>query len=195
MKKNVPIYLCIMFASSVVSTTYATIITNGSFEDSLVGWNTVGNGIGRLSGGLYQCANPADGLWQLCMGGGGAPAGSYIEQEIATNSGWTYQLSFYVGRGGTSGGLAIQADVFNASNVVISSKLAQAPGDNYYGGYFLDFTAVSSTSLVRFTDIFSAPIADALLDNVTLNVVSAPEPATVLLVGLGGIGLLRRRRA
>jgi hypothetical protein len=194
MEKQLVCFLCAV-AVLTPPICFSNIVVNGDFEDtSLLGWSVNSSwGLSAIPGGLYQCANPVSGQYQLCFGGGGAPAGGYIEQNISTVPGWTYNLSFFLGRGGTEGSLAIRADLFDISNTLLNSMTGYSPYGHSYGPrQELNFIATTTTTRLRFTDVLSAGIADALLDNVVIDVVSVPEPASLLLLGLGGL-LIRRK--
>ena len=52
---------------------------------------------------------------------------------------------------------------------------------------------MGDVAILRFTDVSSGTNSfDAMLDNVVL--FTTPEPGTLTLLALGGLGLLRRRR-
>jgi hypothetical protein len=203
MKKQLVHLLCVatLLASSVC---FGNIVVNGDFEDSslLPAWSSggpTGSWVALYGrGGLAQYFPGAQSGTQCALfNTGGGPSGGFIQQYIPTVSGWTYELSFYVGRGGYDpGGMVIHAALFDSSDNLLSSLTAGSPGRWGWGAcYALNFQATTSSTRLRFTDVsWDCGVADALLDNVVVNIVSVPEPATLLLLGLGGLVLRRGRK-
>ena len=65
-----------------------------------------------------------------------------------------------------------------------------------YDTYNLGFTALSPTVRLRFQETSASSAArDLAVDNLVLTQGVIPEPASLALAGLGGLTLLRRRRA
>ncbi len=79
-----------------------------------------------------------------------------------------------------------------------STSTVVTPSQSFSGwqSATMTFTADASSDLLNFTAVGlpSGLTPTLLLDNVSLNPTAVPEPATLGLLSLGGIGLLTRRR-
>lgn len=108
-------------------------------------------------------------------------------------SGSTYDVLFWVSnRAGTVGTQSITATVNTTTPTtltVLSSDLPTTTGSPLYALQALTFTATAPSQTLT---VSAAPVAgdNLLLDNFTV----IPEPATLALLGLGGLGLLLRRK-
>ena len=197
--------------------TRANLITNGSFESPVVpsgsylnffplspppGWTVVGPEVSIVSGTYSAgcCTFPAeDGNQWLDLTGPGTNSLEGIEQAVATTPGTQYTLSFWVGNVNDPFG------VFGTTSTVLLS-INGGPNQPFTNSvnsttlswqqFTTTFTASGSTTTIEFLN--GDPITDNSngLDNVVLNVSSqTPEPGTLSLLGIGMLGLLRRRFA
>ena len=98
--------------------------------------------------------------------------------------------------------IAISAWVFDGddnSQLGFTRYVVQTPsnsvGDNNWERTSLTFTPTSSTIDLRFQETtVNSDLSDAALDHITLTYTPIPEPASVALLGLGGLMMLPRRR-
>jgi choice-of-anchor C domain-containing protein len=199
MKKATKWWVCLyvvgMLFDSVAS---ANLIVNGSFEQGtardsifayyqgdtgLSGWSVVGN-IESLTSTFWQ---PSNGLRSLDLNG--ASTGG-VSQIIATTPGNEYNVQFDMA-GNPAGGPTIkslkvsaagQEDIFTFDN---AGKTGANMG---WATYNWTFVASSVSTTLAFTSLITGGAGPAL-DNVSVT----PEPATMLLLGLGGM-LLRKRK-
>jgi hypothetical protein len=137
---------------------------------------------------------PYDGLQDFSFDGNNPPAGTYIEQTFATVSGQLYEVSFAVGRYGTShDSLSMNAQVFDSSDGQLAALQATPPYNVGWTTASFVFLADSANSRLRFTDTSATnPNNDVALDAISVSPV--PEPASLALFGLGTVALLLRRR-
>lgn len=206
------------FGSLSLSTCFGNLVENGSFEQPYIASDPIGigypwawfptgspelapwriGGPGDVAVAAYPSDQPCSGVHSgrqaLDFGGGngihGAQGpGEYIEQDIPTLIGGTYQLSYYVGLNGAPG-VGIQADVFDSNENTIASLGSSSPSTHTWIGYTLDFCATSSTTRIRFTDLGNNSVGDAMLDSVSVVATSVPEPSTFILFSMGLLGLI-----
>jgi hypothetical protein len=187
--------LCLIF-SLLTWNLSAAVFNNGDFEspvlsvpdsidvenNEITGW--IKSGPGRLIL-LHNVANnlvpPKSGSQQLMFNSGDTAVGAIISRTISTMVGKQYQVRFYVGRAGTSGGnMGITAYVRDSAANVLYSNRFQAPStETYSAAIQFSFTATTTSSVLAFEDTSLATIAvDVLLDavSVTPTVLISSQP-------------------
>ena len=157
----IPLILGLFVFSSAANAT-ENLITNGDFEDNsslLVGWNTTGTVTQTTSGGALPLFN----LHARDMF-----AGEGIDQDIVTEVGKTYRLSFDIDNGG-GGNLIPVADNFNvliqgATTLLNKSETIQNAPPTASFSYI--FTADSVSTNIAF--ISNITTTDLIIDNVSV---------------------------
>jgi hypothetical protein len=207
-----------------VSVAKANLIVNGSFESAaagladgpgrqsyvvgthdtaISGWTLVGAGdvylhespdIGNAIGSTFNFAQSGNKYLDLSGGIGGGTSGNHatVYQEFGTTPGTMYELSFYVGAA-FSPLATINVQVDGAAPILNQTLTAAPPSTNIdWTQHSLLFEADSNTTRLSLKDLSSFDDNVSFVDNVSVSAV--PEPSSLLMLGIGVVGLLMLRR-
>lgn len=184
----------------------------GGDSTSIPGWTVLGINVLLIqttytdppvfNSGIVQY-NAQDGLNSVDLtGGGNSGPTDGIQQTVATTPGQTYDLSFYVGRTQSDNGNVhnqgpATADLSINGGASVGFTNANAVPAGYVGweGFSVLLTAPTSSTTITFMNGNPEGPTEtdfAGLDNVSM--VATPEPSSILLMGLGALAAVARRR-
>ncbi len=195
----------------VVEIASANLLNNGSFESgtyvnqgsgtmllgvgatNVTGWTVVLDAIGWIgpANSWSLTASTGDFFLDLTDYAAGAPFGG-VSQTIATTPGQAYQLSFDLGSSTLWGRPSAILASAGSTSATFTSALTGTNSD--WESCILSFTASDTNTIISLTG--TAGLYYVGLDNVVVNATTAPvpEPATMLLMGSGIVGLIAARR-
>jgi hypothetical protein len=185
-KRSFPLLLCGALVLAGLATlpgrasAFGTnLVANGGFETGdLSGWTEVGN---TGYGGVTRGGAP-EGNCEAFFGPIGSLGG--IEQSVATTVGGEYAISFvFDSDGGTPG--AFQVDF--GGQTLLSLANPPAAGNQAFA-FDVAATVANSILQIQFQDDSGFMFLDAV------QVSAVPEPASVVLMGAGLLGLAAGRR-
>jgi len=172
----------------------ANLITNGSFEDvslngswsqfnTITGWYAMSDKIEIGQAGVYGVTGQ-DGANVLELD---ANHNATVAQDLSLSAG-TYSLSFLKAmRAGTDPSTNEIQVLWNGTQVA-----SYLPNSTAFSMESLNLTAVGGVNTLAFRSAGSADSYGGMVDKVSVQAV--PEPASVAALGVGAMGLLRRRR-
>ncbi len=197
MAMNTKLALTALVGAMGVLANAQNLVTNGNFEagtgalgpdafvtftnsSPLTGWNVfpLGDVVVVGQGSTFSWLTPSPSK-ELDLSGVANTVGSGISQNLATVVGQTYLLKLDVYALGGSIDINAGSSTWNRSNVNTRSL-----GETY------SFVATSTSTPLSFVNRGGSWTH---IDNVSV-VAAVPEPATMAALGLGVIGLVRRKR-
>ncbi len=108
----------------------------------------------------------------------------------------TYSVTYSVGKAGNNGGTVnVKGEILDASDSVLSAATDSAGTLGWLAPTTLTFTATTSETTLRFTDLQGTFGKDLALDAVSITT-TVPEPvewAACMALGLVGFAAFRRR--
>lgn len=192
---------------------HAATITNGSFEDPLVpipatfdtivngnsaipGWTVFGNSVDWI--GDYWESAEGDRNIDLNGSGGGDQKGGVKQLVTGLTAGVKYVISFALS--GNPDGLpttksltlVMGDDVGNFTYDLVANGTTRPSPMNWVYKTFTFVAGSTSEELAFISD--DAGLFGAAIDDVTIAPIPVPAAFPLLLAGLGGLALLRRRR-
>jgi choice-of-anchor C domain-containing protein len=193
----------------------ASLVTNGSFETPVVGAAFAQRDVGfNMDGWIVYSGNVdhiatlwegAEGTHSLDMNG--STAGG-IYQDLATTAGESYLIRFALSEnfGSADKRLEVLWDGAQIADITVIHDPGRTGTDMRYEYYELTATATGGTSRLAFNSLTGAqngfngfaPFYGPVLDDVSVNALAptapVPEPASIVLYGLGALGLIGYRR-
>jgi hypothetical protein len=171
------------------------LLTNPSFEGPVQ--STTGNhinvaptgwGIDRGQFNLVREATAFDGQQFLDLTGPVGGAGTYVFQNFSLTTPSPVLFSgYFSGRdAGTGGG---NVAIFSGASLIAAAPRVTTTGTNTPWAQSIATTSTLAPGTYQFRAFIDDP---ANVDQVSVTIV--PEPATLSLLALGGLALLRRRR-
>lgn len=180
----------LVLAASFAGNAHATLITNGSFEESWTGWSdTCVSGVGG------QCGAGTYASWFSNIDGNGKFYGydndgyGTLSQTFATTIGQQYLLSFFY----TAYQVAGNQLSFGTGSFADSTFLALTTGWQESTSSFVATQSNTTLSFFYQTDPGTGTLG---LDKIAVIPSPTPEPETyaMLLAGLGLMGSIARRK-
>jgi len=194
MKKTIFIGLLTLSLMQVSQMTNASLITNGSFEIGLTGWNTI-----PFSGGSISTSGTegvTDGVQAVIFNGGNLLGGT-LSQSFATIIGTEYQLTFDYGVFSTSFPSRIQSiqlEILGFNSLLNTTVTDSASSPTSFKNLSFNFVADSLSTTLNFNDFTSLGESfaiDGIIDSV--NITAVPIPAAGWLFGTGLLALISFR--
>lgn len=203
MKKLIVLILFLCLVGSVNA-----LVTNGDFEADGGAWGTIPTGWTADFNTYGVVWEFHGGIAGMHPGASGLVGGEY--QDITTALGEVYDVSLWamnfgatVGPGGQVKILvgSVGTDTYTFENGTDVSTIYSTTGlvdknfltteDGLWSQVSFQFTAIDTTTRLG---IYSNPLAPMSINVDDVSVTLVPEPATLALLGLGGV-LIRRRHA
>lgn len=187
MKKLLFVGLAVAFTSVAFG---QNLLTNPGFETGdLTGWTVVH--AGGFSGVRTQF--PHSGQFEAYFGATSATDAEDFYQDVATTVGTTYDVSFWAFDQDPSATTENLLVTFGSNTVFNGIPQRGTTSTANYAQYSGSFVATSSSTRLEVVGWETTWYINADDFNVTARAV--PEPASMAVLGLGALALIRRRRA
>ena len=185
MIRSIRMGLVVCFLGFATTTARADLVINGGFETGdFTGWTA-----GNFNTVTSDPAFAHSGTYGVHYGAVGAP--TFLFQNIVTTPGASYTFDFYQK---TLAGIPNEFQAFWDGTKILD--LVNSPIAADFTHYSFAEVASAASTEIKF-GLRQDPAYSAL-DDVSVNVRSVPEPASLTMLALGGAGLIgytvRRRR-
>ena len=183
-------------SGTLASTSFASASTSGSYS------SPTGNGSAKsfsannwVVGNYFQFTTSTTGLTGVTLSvdqtGSNTGPKDYELQYSVNGGGYTNFQAYTVPVAANGAAISWSASTANPASTVSFDLSSVAALTNDASVAFR--LALLDTSPLKTGSTYGTAGTDRV-DNVTISATASPEPATLGLIGLGGIGLLRRRR-
>lgn len=202
-----------LLASALPVHAAANILLNGSFEDPAISGPTAAANWSVDPDVVRNSVNPSDGAYDMEFTVSGSTSGQLVanafSDHVAVTGGSTYSFAYDVSGVGVGFGpgsvLNVFVDFYGSTGGLVDRHLVTGgfTGPMTYVTKSYDVTApasaVTASIFINFvTGAFEAAAGDILIDNVKLvdpnaSAPVSPEPASLSLLAIGALALLRRK--
>ena len=172
-------------AQSVCDAVAGNLLTNCGFEfGNAGGWSLTGNGgFFAITSGSSYLPNSGSFYWD----DGAVGSMAFLSQTLATNPGDTYNVSFYYNSAGGH-----YNEVFGSFAGTPFVSIANPSTSGWY--QFTASIVAPTNSSVYTIGMRNDPSFDGIDDNVVVDANVTPEPASLVLLATGLVGIVARAR-